>query len=417
MPQGWGFLRNYCTYAAGCSDAPELFHLGVGITILASAVSHKIRAQWLAGRPLVPNFYTLLTGPSRAARKTGSMDAGIDVLVGADPTLVMPVPGSYEELIAQIRSKPEGLLTYREFGAFLKTTQRGYGEPIRATLMDLYDWPPDRAFTRNLRKGKTVIEPPICLSMLSAVSTDLLFAYTELADWVGGFFGRMLLLYGERETFKMPQSWPPYRDYLVGGLANYVQAAFPACGGFHPDAWTQFENWSRWRDNQTASLPPRVQNFASAVTTLAAKIALVYAADASEFNAGVGWMVSPESLHRAILFCETVYLPSVATLGEQIALGVWERDRKKILNIIESTRDMGIARRDLLRKAIVSTQLLDDVIGTLREEGTVDQGNDARGIVYKRRYNRDGAPIIPFMSPEQKQAMANAYADRTASHL
>jgi hypothetical protein len=43
--------------------------------------------------------------------------------------------------------------------------------------MDLYDWSPDRAYTRNLKKGKTVIEPPICLSMLSSIATELLFSY------------------------------------------------------------------------------------------------------------------------------------------------------------------------------------------------------------------------------------------------
>ncbi len=391
LPQGKGFLRSYVEYASICSDAPEIYHVGVGLTVLASAIAHKLSCPWLAGRDLVPNMYTLLVGPSRSSRKTASMDAGIDLLATAQPEHVMPIPGSYEELVTQIRSTPHGLLTYREFGHFLKTTQRGYGEPIRTVLMDLFDWPVNRPYSRNLKKGKTVIEGPICLSMLSSCSTDLLMAYCDTEEWTGGFFGRMLLLYGEREVFRLPQTWPAAHSYLAGLLYQFSQYHFPKCGGFSPQAWDLHLTWSRQKDGDTHNAPPRVQTHIAGTSTLAAKVALLYAAESGEPASGNGWLVSYESMSRAILFVEQLYLPSISHLGQRLALGVWERDRQRVLDAIECKGKMGVLRKDVLRAVRMETNYMESVLETLKQEGSIEMFNGARGPMF-RKANPDAGP-------------------------
>ena len=383
LPQGQGFLRSYVEYAAQCGDAPEIYHVGVALTVLAGAIGKKLQCPYTSGSMLVPNLYTLLIGGSRVGRKTSSMDTGVKLLGQANPESVMPIPGSYEELISQIRATPAGLLTYREFGHFLKTTQRGYGEPIRTVLMDLFDWPTDRAYVRNLKKGKTVVEPPICLSMISTCSTDLLYSYSDTEEWTGGFFGRMLLLYGDRDMFRMPQVWTSARDYLVQQLHQFVHAMIPDCAGFHPYAWQEFERWSRWRDSTARDFPDRVQSHVGGAPTLAAKIALLYAADAGE-PTGHGWAISLESIRRAILFVENLYLPSVKHLGEKLALGFWEKDRAKVLNVIES-RPAGVYQQEVLKRAKVSLELCEQVTTTLKAEGTIVQIQGAKGIMYRKR--------------------------------
>ncbi len=383
LPQGNGFLRSYVDYAAQCGDAPEIYHVGVALTIFAGAVARNLACPWMAGRTLVPNLYTLLVGPSRSARKTGSMDTGIDILQRVSPELVIPIPGSYEELITQIRSTPTGLFTYREFAHFLKTTQRGYGEPIRTVLMDLYDWPPDRAYTRNLKKGKTIVEPPIVLSLLSSIATELLFALTDQEDWAGGFFGRFVLLYGVRDTFRMPLTWPEAQTVLAQQLDWYRRWQPAPCGGFDPQAWRFFAQWAQWRDSQTLAASSRVVTFISGATTLAAKIALLYSFDAGEPAAGQGWLVSYESLRRAIMFVDNMYLPSVIHLGDRLALGPWEKDRQRILDVMDR-HPQGVIQKDLLKQARVSLDLLDQVMNTLKAEGTAIQSQGAAGIIYKR---------------------------------
>jgi len=405
LPQGQGFLRSYVDYASQCSDAPEIYHVGVGLTILAGTIAKKLACPWLAGRSLLPNLYTLLVGPSRSARKTASMDIGIDILQNVKSELVIPIPGSMEELVAQIRSTPSGLLTYREFGHFLKTTQRGYGEPIRTVLMDLFDWPPDRVYTRNLKKAKTIIEPPICLSMLSSIATDLLYSYTDTEEWTGGFFGRMLMLYGEREDFRMPETWPAAHQHLIGVLHAINNYPFAPCGGFSPAAWNAFEAWSRQRDATTHTAPARLQTHIAGASTLAAKIALLYAADAGEVAAGNGWLVSYEAIARAITFVETLYLPSIFHLGERLVLGVWEKDRQRVLDAIEGHKQIGISRRDLLRRVRMESTFLETILNTLREEASIVKSTDPRGEVY-RVPTTDSAGARVIQMPAQPQGVA-----------
>lgn len=384
LPERSTFLRSYVEYATQCSDAPDLFHLGVGLTIFSAAVAKTARAPYLAGRSLVPNLYTLIVGPSRSARKTASLDIGIDILRRANAEAVIPIPGSYEELVAQLRATPTGLLEYREFGHFLKTTVRGYGEPIRTVLMDLFDWPPDQPYVRNLRKGKTVIEAPIVLSMLSAIATDLLYRYTDTEEWTGGFFGRCFMLYGEREAFRLPSTWDEARDSLVQRLHAWNNTAIPYCGGFAPDAWQAFEQWSRWRDSKAGDAPDRVQTFFAGAPTLAAKIALLYAIDQHEPVAGHGWLISYESLRKAVSVVDTLYLPSIVHLGEHLALGPFERERMRILDAIDSMGKRGISRAELLRKVKMSNQALDIYTDTLIDSGELVRAQDARGLVFKR---------------------------------
>ena len=392
VPERSSFLRNYVEYASQCSDAPDIYHVGVGLTVFAGAVAKKLLCPWMAGRILVPNLYTLLVGPSRSSRKTGSMDIGIEILSKANPEAVIPIPGSYEELVTQIRSTPSGLLTYREFGHFLKTTARGYGEPIRTVLMDLYDWSPTRQYTRNLKKGKTIIEPPICLSMLSACSTDLLFALADMEEWTGGFFGRMLLLYGERESFRLPVPWDAAEAQLASTLYTWANAGIPRCGGFAPDAWTQLFTWAQWRDSQAYTAPNRVQTHIAGTATLAAKIALLFACDGYEPHTGEGWLISYESTRKAVAFVETLYLPSIFMLGDKLTNGPWEKDRQRVLDAIDSMdRSKGIPRRDLLRRVKMSSQYMDEILTTLKEEGTVIQERD----VIRRTPEGRVIPLFP----------------------
>lgn len=387
LPQGYGFIRSYVDYVSQCSDAPEVYHAGVALTIMAGAVANRLSCPFIAGRPLVPNLYTLLIGPSRASRKTSSMDTGLDVLRSVRNELVIPIPGSYEEMVQQIRATPTGVLTYREFAHFLKTTQRGYGEPIRTVMMDLYDWPSDRPYERNLRKQKTVIEPPVCLSMLSSIATDLLFSLTDTEEWTGGFLGRMLLLYGERDTFRMPVTWASARQHVVNLLHRLAFGQIPACGGFAPAAWQEFERWARWRDAQASVAPARLQTHISGAATLTAKIALLFACDSNEMTAN-GWLVSHESISRAILFAEQIYLPSILHLGDRLSLGIWERDRRRVLDAIEDRKQIGITRRDLLRQVRMESQFLETILGTLREEGSIVMGGEQKGQpVYRAAQN------------------------------
>ena len=140
------------------------------------------------------------------------------------------------------------------------------------------------------------------------------------------------------------QVWTSARDHLTAVLHRPpIHMPIGRCAGFSQHAWIEFERWARYRDASAQQFPERVETFVSGSATLAAKIALLYSADMGD-AAYDGWSISLEAMRRAILFCENLYLPSIKHLGDTLALGIWERDRQKILTIIES---QGHGRRDI----------------------------------------------------------------------
>ena len=177
------------------------------------------------------------------------------------------------------------------------------------------------------------------------------------------------------------------RDSLVQRLHAWNNTAIPYCGGFAPEAWQAFEQWSRWRDSKANEAPDRVQTFFAGASTLAAKIALLYAIDQHEPIAGHGWLISYESLRKAVTVVDTLYLPSIMHLGERLALGPFERERQRILDAVDSIGKRGISRGELLRKVRMSGQAMDIYTDTLLDSGELVRSQDARGMVFKRAGN------------------------------
>lgn len=373
LPQNNGFLRTYAEYVSACSDAPPVYHVGVGLTILSTLVGDDLRCPWTAGSTLKPNLYTLLVGPSRRTRKTTSVDAGVNMLGIAEPSLVIPTPGSYEELIAQLRRKSVGVLVLREFAHFLKATQRGYAEQQRTALMDLYDWPDERPFTRNLKKGETRIEGPICLSLLGGASLETLFQLTDWSDWLGGFYGRLLFLHSDGEdAFRMPGDVAEYRNYLISFMRGYSGFRVPKCAGFHQAGWEWFSQWAAEKSHQADVSESRERNFLYGCQEFAAKIAMLYAVDSQEC-VQPGWYISPESIYRAVTFIEHAYLPSCKKLGEKVQFSEWERHRQRLIDMLARSGDMGITEKEMLRRTKLSTQDLTALLDTLRAADITEQ--------------------------------------------
>lgn len=397
LPQNNGFLRTYAEYVSACSDAPPVYHVGVGLTILSTLVGDDLRCPWTAGNTLKPNLYTLLIGPSRRTRKTTSVDAGINMLGIADPSLVIPTPGSYEELISQLRRKSVGVLVLREFAHFLKATQRGYAEQQRTALMDLYDWPDERPFTRNLKKGETRIEGPICLSLLGGVSTDTLFQLTDWSDWLGGFYGRMLFLHSDGEdAFRMPGDVAGYRNHLIGYMRGYGGFRVPKCAGFHHAGWEWFAQWAEAKSRQADVSEGRERNFLYGCQEFAAKIALLYAIDAHEC-VQPGWFVSPESVYRAVTFIEHAYLPSCKKLGEKVQFSEWERHRQRLIDMLARSGETGLTEREILRRTKLSMQDFQGLMDTLRGSDLIEQvGTTTTNARHRmKQLHRSSARLVP----------------------
>jgi hypothetical protein len=132
-----GWLREYVEHAYQQTTAPLGYHIGVGLSVLAVTCPLNFGSRYAGS--LRGNLYSLLVGRSGEDQKSTALDVGRRVLFAAAPTLIGDHPGSWEGLIDSLSRRPSQIIVYSEFGKFLSAAQKGYFEPLKATMTDLWD--------------------------------------------------------------------------------------------------------------------------------------------------------------------------------------------------------------------------------------------------------------------------------------
>ncbi|MAH47680.1 hypothetical protein CMI37_17805 [Candidatus Pacearchaeota archaeon] len=133
--QGW--LRTYVLHALNQTTSPLVYHLGVGLTILGTTCPLAYGMPY-AGT-LRANNFCLLVGRSGEDQKSSALAVGKSILDQAAAPLIGDFPGSPEGLIDSLARRPSQFIPISEFGKFLSSAQRGYFEPTKTLLADLWD--------------------------------------------------------------------------------------------------------------------------------------------------------------------------------------------------------------------------------------------------------------------------------------
>ena len=132
-----GWLREYIIHGCKQTTAPLCYHLGVGITLLGVTCPLEYHMEY-AGR-LYGNNFTLLVGRSGEDNKSTALNVGLEILKDAAGSLIGDMPGSPEGLIESLQHAPTQVIPISEFGKFLSSAQRGYFEPTKTLLADVWD--------------------------------------------------------------------------------------------------------------------------------------------------------------------------------------------------------------------------------------------------------------------------------------
>lgn len=85
-----GFLRSYIAFCGDLTDAPDIFHLGVGLTILGAAMGNNVRIPSYGGLDIFPNLWMVLIAPSGFMRKSTSLYQGKTLLAYSVEKAVLP---------------------------------------------------------------------------------------------------------------------------------------------------------------------------------------------------------------------------------------------------------------------------------------------------------------------------------------
>ena len=371
--QGW--LRRYVGHAINQTTSPLVYHLGVGITVLGTTCPLAYGMEY-AG-PLRANNFCLLVGRSGEDQKSTALAVGKKILDHAAAPLIGDFPGSPEGLIDSLARRPSQFIPISEFGKFLSSAQRGYFEPTKTLLADLWDSLPTQ---RTKANNKTVRVDNPRLSIGAACSIPYLEKHTLAEDWTGGFMGRWTVLYGKRERNDPdPTGDNTHFQWLSDELRK--RATTPSAGwcmGLDPQAKAVWNSW--YNDVTNRELPENIVGIRSRAPSMARKIALVYGWDYGPAAAGQPWHMDLTVLEPAIALAE-LHIKSLVHLSEVIAEHPDARLRRSVMMAI--MRFGGVATLgEILGVLKMRKRPVTEMLDALMEEGRVTRQKTTLGVVY-----------------------------------
>ena len=372
-----GWVRRYVIHASKQTTAPLCYHIGIGLTTLGVTCPLSYGMHY-AGT-LRANNFCLLVGRSGEDNKSSALNVGREILDAAAAPLIGDFPGSPEGLIDSLQTTPSQLIPISEFGKFLSSAQRGYFEPTKTLLADLWDSLPIQRTRANNRI--TRVDNPR-LSINAACSIPYLEKHTLSEDWTGGFMGRWVVLYGRRERSD-PDPVGDRTDFqwLVDNLQR--RAVSPTAGwcmGLDSGASLLWRDW--YNDVTNRQLPTNIVGIRSRAPTIARKMALIYGWDYGPALLGKPWKISIDILEPAIKFAE-LHIKSLVDLSHVIAEHADARLRRSVLQAIDTKG--GVATLgEILGTLKMRKRPVAEMLDSLMEEGRVDkiEVSFGRGTAY-----------------------------------
>lgn len=305
-PAGW--LADYVAWADPCSEAPTLYHLGAGLSCLATAIGRRARVVDATPFPLNANLFVCLIGAQGICRKSTALRFAETVLTQDFGDQLYTGDTTPEALGKRVLSEgPERTLILDEVSRLLG---KDYRQGMGPLLAELYDCP--RKLTCD-RVGDTKFEPipEPTVSVLAASTLSWLKRAVDVHDVGGGILSRFLWLVSDASGRTM--ATPPRPDQAAAAnLSDRLLTLRDGLGGRDLSMLEAGHQWQRLyheyiqRANAEADGDNLGGFMARLASGLAPKLALLYTVaadpDATAISPDVFAQVRPlcELLQRGL---------------------------------------------------------------------------------------------------------------------
>jgi len=366
-----GFLRSYVQYCKGKTDAPLIFHLGVGLGILGAAMENNVQIPSWADQVLFPNLWIVLIAPSGFMRKSAALGMGKRLLRSAVPKAILSDDATPEKLARILQDNPAGLLTVSEFTRLLAMLSKEYNAGMMQMLTELYDSPATWTMERQ-SSAKVTIEN-VSISMLGATTLDWLQGKAEQKHLRGGFLARFLFLpateRGERVKQQPDANFhirEPLKEWLLDvsnlkGVADYSEV------------WSDFDDWlyNYERLAESGGMPPELMGLYSRTGTMALKLALIFQASLKP-----QLKITPEAMKAAQQFIEYIHRVTLK-VTKTFTQGWFGQQCSRVLGYLGSQGGES-SRKDLARFMQIEGYKLDNVVNALKEQDKIEERVDKK---------------------------------------
>jgi len=370
-----GFLAEYLKYASSLTDAPLEFHLGAGLTALATICGSRIIYPGYGGRRQWTNLYTLLIAPSGLYRKSTAVGIAEDLIADVDTDLILSGEQSREKFLAVLKSSPNVLYPISEFAAVLAMWNRDYAQGFREIVVDLFDCRQEYS-RQTLRDGKQTIHRP-ALNILAASTLDWLKEKLTEGDLRGGLMGRFIIIpgatKGEDTGLKLGYDKAKRAELVefLKGIKELDQSWVDVS-----QILDEYNEWVRKAEKELAKdYNPELLGFQSRLASHVLKLAVLLCVSEQPEPLGK-YILNEDNLLNATTLGMWLIEQAVNLAETGFIKSKLELDVQKFLNL--ARRNGGVQRKDAIRimhktarefDVIVQTSVEREEVRVLKEKG------------------------------------------------
>lgn len=416
------FIKKYAEYAATQTDAPQVFHAYVGMTIAGAALGNRVLIpSW--GNYITPAVWTMILAPSGFYHKSTAVNIGARILEKGDPTARMDDEFSPEQLVKRMAKNPSGIFVASEFGSMLGMLKRDYMRGLKELINDWFEGP--EYYKRTTGKdGTLTIERPT-VSFMAATTLDWLQESMSAHDMRAGFFTRFLYVVGREKNGRHDS--PPPRNLNIENDLVYHLRELAELGRDRPryvdlDIITPvFRDWQReYEEEINRKNPPSdlmgLFNRTSVYVLKCATIA--HYAHTTESDT-----ICPRDFEFATKMVLASQTEVMRVWEEDMTHGEDDKEMRRVLDIITRAGEVGIGRSGLVRASRLIAKKLDLYLDTLVQSNQVAMDRVGTTGRPETRYrvqqanghsqNGYGGVVVSLLSRERRGETAPAEASFT----
>ena len=217
------WLRAYVKHAS-FTEAPEHMHYWVGVTILAALLGRRVWWDKKAFK-IFPNFYLMVVAPPGVAKKTTTLNQGVQLLKGLGDFHLGPSTVTWQALVkafkeAECTEELEDGIYEEQANMYIASGEMGsFINPEDRQCMDMLVklWDGEEVDKQTIGNGNFHIEKPL-LSFATCTTPSWIRSSIPQYMIDGGLLSRIVAIYGEKRSKRvaLPELAVP-KDY------HYVQ--------------------------------------------------------------------------------------------------------------------------------------------------------------------------------------------------
>jgi hypothetical protein len=376
-----GIIKNLVEFYMGCTDSERDFIIAGALQSVSMVIGRNIKYSFGNGI-ISPLLWQTLIAQSGFMRKSTALSLAKNLLKDTgNIELISSDMSSQETFIEVLEKSNTKLIIKNEMSELLQSFEKNYMRGFKEFLIDVFDLPHKIIKVRKNQKGNikkiTVTDPYVSIFGASVEETFMQFLNEN--DLLGGFLPRFLYVICREKTrdiIHYPDShetFPP--DILINfnKLTNIKAITLNLKN--YPKAMELYVNWCEkiYKDTQDSD-SLILQSFASRYCIYLLKFSLIFESIKTiENNKDTITEMSTESMGWAINFMNVYWANAKSlVLGGSFTFTQYDKERKKIVDIIANRKNKTITRRELLRKMHMKLEYLQPILDTLVETHEVE---------------------------------------------